>query len=153
MAPVIYAALVVVHAGLATVWLGGMAYSLTVVQPKVARFFADDDDRHEEFVALIAQGNRWKVIALIVALAGTGVALWAMDDFEHTAAILVKAGLLAIATAIFWYVSWRHWPRRVFALPEERPAMRHQLRMLASTMTVLVGAAFVIGVSASVSGH
>jgi uncharacterized membrane protein len=153
MARVIYAALVVVHAGLATVWLGGMAYSLTVVQPKVARFFADDEDRHEEFVALIAQGNRWKVIALIVALAGTGVALWAMDDFEHTAAQLAKAGLLTIATAIFWYVSWRHWPRRVFALPEERPAMRRQLRMLASTMTVLVGAAFVIGVSASVAGR
>jgi uncharacterized membrane protein len=153
MAAVIYAALVVVHAGLATVWLGGMAYSLTVVQPKVARFFADDDDRHEEFVALIAQGNRWKVIALIVALAGSGVALWAMDDYEHTAAHLVKAGLLAMATAIFWYVSWRHWPRRVFALPEERPALRHQLRMLASTMTVLVGAAFVIGVSATVAGR
>jgi uncharacterized membrane protein len=153
MARVIYVALVVVHAGVATVWLGGMAYSLTVVQPKVARFFADDDDRHEEFVALIAQGNRWKVIALIVALAGTGVVLWAMDGFEHTTAQLVKAGLLAIATAIFWYVSWRHWPRRVFALPEERPAMRRQLRTLASTMTVLVGAAFVIGVSVTVAGR
>jgi uncharacterized membrane protein len=153
MARVIYAALVVVHVGLATVWLGGMAYSLTVVQPKVARFFAGDDDRHEEFVALIAQGNRWKVIALIAALAGTGVVLWAMDDFDHVAAQLVKAGLLAIATAIFWYVSWRHWPRRVFALPEERPAMRRQLRMLASTMTVLVGAAFVIGVSVTVAGR
>src|SRR5262245_31164061 len=153
MARVIYAALVVVHAGLATVWLGGMAYSLTVVQPKVARFFADDDDRHEEFVALIAQGNRWKVIALIAALAGSGVVLWAMDDFEDIAAQLVKAGLLATATAIFWYVSWRHWPRRVFALPEERPAMRRQLRTLASAMTVLVGTAFVIGVSVTVAGR
>jgi uncharacterized membrane protein len=153
MSRVINAALVVVHAGLATVWLGGMAYSLTVVQPKAARFFAGDDDRHEEFVALIAQGNRWKVIVLIVALAGSGAVLWAMDDFEHTAVHLVKAGLLAFATAIFWYVSWRHWPRRVFALPEERPAMRRQLRMLASTMTVLVGAAFVIGVSATVAAR
>jgi uncharacterized membrane protein len=144
---VIYAALVVVHAGLAAVWLGGMTYSLIVVQPKVARFFGPDDDRHEEFVALVAQGNRWKVVALIVALAGTGVALWAMNEYEDTAAHLAKAGLLAAATGIFWYVSWRHWPRRVFALPEERPAMRRQLRLLATTMTVLVGVAFVVGVS------
>jgi hypothetical protein len=150
MAAVAFGALVVIHAGLAAVWLGGMAYSLTVVQPKVARFFATDDDRHEEFVALIAEGNRWQVIVLIAALAGSGLALWAMDDYADIAAHGVKAGLLAVTTAIFWYVSWRHWPRRVFALPDERPALRRQLRTLAWTMTVLVGAAFVIGVSVSV---
>jgi hypothetical protein len=150
---VLYAALVVVHAGLAAVWLGGMVYSLTVVQPKVARFFGDDDDRHEEFVALIAQGNRWKVVALIVALGGTGIALWAMDEYDNGAAQLTKAGLLVAATTIFWYVSWRHWPRRVFALPDERRGLRRQLRVLATTMTVLVGAAFVIGVGASVAAR
>jgi hypothetical protein len=151
--PVGYAALVVVHAGLAAVWLGGMTYSLTVVQPKVARFFGTDDERHEEFVALIAQDNRWKVVALILALAGSGIALWVMDGYENTAAHLVKAGLLAVAAGIFWYVSWRHWPRRVFALPDERPALRRQLRVLATTMTLLVGAAFAIGVSASVAAR
>jgi uncharacterized membrane protein len=150
---VLYAALVVVHAGLAAVWLGGMAYSLTVVQPKVARFFGNDDDRHEEFVALIAQGNRWKVVALILALGGTGIALWAMDEYDNAPAQLTKASLLVAATVIFWYVSWRHWPRRVFALPAERPALRRQLRVLATTMTVLVGAAFVIGVGASVAAR
>lgn len=149
----IYAALIVGHVGLAASWLGGMAYSLTVVQPKAARFFGADDDRHEEFVALIAQGNRWKVVALIVALAGTGFALWVMDEYENTAVHAVKAGLLAIAAGIFWYVSWRHWPRRVFALPEERPALRRQLRALAWAMTLLVGAAFVIGISASVAAR
>ncbi len=151
MAPVAFGALVVIHAGLAAVWLGGMAYSLTVVQPKVARFFAADDDRHEGFAALIAQGNRWKVIGLIAALAGSGAVLWVMDDYDDVAAHAVKASLLAVTTAIFWYVSWRHWPRRVFALPDERPALRRQLRTLAWTMTVLIGVAFVIGVSVSVA--
>jgi hypothetical protein len=151
MAPVAFGALVVIHAGLAAVWLGGMAYSLTVVQPKVARFFAADDDRQEEFAALIAQGNRWKVIGLIAALAGSGAVIWVMDDHDDVAAHAVKASLLAVTTAIFWYVSWRHWPRRVFALPDERPALRRRLRTLAWTMTVLIGAAFVIGVSVSVA--
>jgi uncharacterized membrane protein len=150
---VAYAALVVIHTGLAAVWLGGMTYSLTVLQPKAARFFASDDDRHEEFVASIAQGNRWKVIGFIAALAGSGIALWILDGYEDTAAHAVKAGLLAAAAVIFWYVSWRHWPRRVFALPEERPELRRQLRMLAWAMTLLVGTAFVIGVSANVAAR
>ena len=153
MTLVAFRALIVIHAGLAAVWLGGMAYSLTVVQPKVARFFATDDDRQEEFVALIAQGNRWKVIGLIVALAGSGVVLWAMNDYDDAAAHAVKAGLLAVTAAIFWYVSWRYWPRRVFALPDERPALRRQLRTLAWTMTALIGAAFVIGISVSVAAR
>src|SRR5262245_60322134 len=151
MTLVAFGALVVIHAGLAAVWLGGVAYSLTVVQPKVARFFAADDDRHEEFAALIAQGNRWKVIGLIAALAGSGAVLWVMNGYDNLAAHAVKAGLLAVTTGIFWYVSWRHWPQRVFALPAERPALRRQLRMLAWTMTVLIGAAFVIGISVSVA--
>lgn len=76
-----------------------------------------------------------------------------MDDYDDVAAHAVKAGLLAVTTASFWYVSWRHWPRRVFALPDERPALRRQLRTLAWTMTVLIGAAFVIGVSVSVAAR
>ena len=38
------AGLFVLHTCLAAVWLGAMTYSLTVVQPKVDRFFAADDD-------------------------------------------------------------------------------------------------------------
>jgi hypothetical protein len=41
--------LFVMHAGLAASWLGGIVYSLLVVQPKAAAFFADDDS-HEAFL-------------------------------------------------------------------------------------------------------
>ncbi len=52
----------VIHAGLAAAWVGGMAYSLFVVQPKLKRFFGPDEESREALTAVIAAGNRWKVI-------------------------------------------------------------------------------------------
>ncbi|NED94366.1 hypothetical protein G1H11_03470 [Phytoactinopolyspora alkaliphila] len=43
-------------------------------------------------------------------------------------------------------MSWRLWPQRIFALPEERPAHRSALRRHALTMVGLVGTAFVLAV-------
>jgi len=140
--------LLVVHAGLAAAWLGSMAYSLTVVQPRLPGYFGSDDDAHEAFVVALAHGNRWRVVSLVAALALSGVGLLLIDDGVDLAIHLVKGGLLAAAAALFWYVSWRHWPRRVFALPAERPALRGRLRLIAWTMLVLVGLAFALGVVA-----
>ena len=58
---------------------------------------------------------------------------------------VVRALALAAAAGIFWYVSWRHWPARVFALGAERDVLRRRLRVLAGTMTGLVGVVFVLG--------
>ena len=63
--------------------------------------------------------------------------------------LIGSAALLAGATAIFWYVSWRHWPRRVFATSAEVPALQGRLRLLAAAMLGLTGTAFVLGVVAS----
>ncbi len=41
-------AFVVVHAEPPRCGMGGMTYSLGVVQPRAARFFADDDDKAYE---------------------------------------------------------------------------------------------------------
>jgi hypothetical protein len=59
--------------------------------------------------------------------------------------IAVKAGLTLAAAAAFWWVSWRGWPARVFALPAELPAQQRRFRRIALLMTGLVGAAFVLG--------
>jgi hypothetical protein len=130
--------LLTVHLGLAAMWCGSMGYSLVVVQPKVARF-GFDDDRLEEFLTLLAQGNRWKVIPIVAALLATGAAILAVTGSGAFVAVLL---LYAAAAAIFADVSWRHWPTRVFALPAERPALRRALRLRAWTMLVLVGTAF-----------
>jgi Flp pilus assembly protein TadB len=143
----VVAGLAVVHAGLAAAWVGGMAYSLFVVQPKLKRYFGADRDRREQLTAVIASGNRWKVVGLIGAIAATGLAMLAINQ-NHWGIHLVKGLLLLVATGIFWYVSWRHWPQRVFATAAELPSLQRRLIVLATTMLALAGLAFALGVVA-----
>jgi hypothetical protein len=131
-----------VHLPLAALWLGSMSYSLTVVQPRVARFFAEDG-RREEFLTTLAQGNRWRVVGLIAALLVTGFGVVLTAPRRVALGYAVALALYLVAAGIFWYVSWRHWPARVFALPSEIPGFQRTLRRLAWAMCVLIGVAFV----------
>lgn len=140
----------VIHAGLAAAWLGWMAYSLFVIQPKLARFYARDDESREALTVMIASGNRWKVLGLIAVIGASGIVLWLLTSAPLWI-VLAKTVLLVVATGIFWYVSWRHWPRRVFATTAERPLLQRRLRMLATTMLALAGTAFVLGVVSTYS--
>ena len=139
----------IAHAGLAAAWIGGMTYSLFVIQPKLKKFYAADEESREALTTVIASGNRWKVLGLIAAIALTGLVLLLLAD-THWWIHALKAVLLFLATAIFWYVSWRHWPHRVFATSSERPAYVRQLRLLATVMLALTSLAFALGVA---SGH
>lgn len=145
------AVLTTIHAGTAAVWLGAMLYSLLVVQPRAA---ATLDDPEPLFVALAA-GARWKVIAMVavLALSGGGLIL-TEDDATTTWSVLValKALLLIGALALFAHVSWRMWPARLFAIPEELPDHRRRFRVLAMTLTAMVGLAFVLGTVADSVG-
>ncbi|MGC4936330.1 hypothetical protein [Kribbella sp. DT2] len=138
----------VLHAGLAAAWVGGMAYSLLVIQPKLAKFYAKDPETRETLTVVIASGNRWKVVGLIGVIAASGAVLLLLDT-DHWWIHAVKAVLLAAATGIFWYVSWRHWPHRVFATSAEVPAYQARLRLLATIMLALTGTAFALGVVAT----
>jgi hypothetical protein len=137
----------VAHLALAAVWLGSMTYSLTVVQPRVDRFFPDHV-RREEFLLTLAQGNRRPVVALIAALLTTDLAVL-VGRPEVRLGYGVALVLYVLAGAVFVHVSWRHWPARVFALPEELPGFQRRLRQLAWTMLGLVGAAFLTTLSVS----
>ena len=138
----------ILHAGLAAAWVGGMTYSLFVVQPKLKKYFGPREEDREHLTAVIASGNRYKVLALIGVIAATGVILLLLDPDDWWIHAL-KAALLLIATTIFWYVSWRHWPRRIFATATERPALQRQLLILATTMLTLAATAFALGVAAA----
>ncbi|MEV0730090.1 hypothetical protein [Polymorphospora sp. NPDC050346] len=147
--------LLLVHAGVTALWLGAMSYSLFVLQPKIGRMFDGDPVRIEEAERVLAHGNRRPVLALITVLWLSGIALTglAAADGISTAGwllIAVKAVLLAGASGLFWWVSWRGWPRRVFALPAELPGLRRRFRRVALTMLALVGTAAVLGF---VGGH
>ncbi|HEX6686355.1 MAG TPA: hypothetical protein VF062_26525 [Candidatus Limnocylindrales bacterium] len=135
------AVLLLVHAGVAALWLGSMAYSLFVVQPKLSRMAGGDPVRVEEMHRELAQGNRWPVVGLIATLWITGALLVERPSVP----VLMKSTALLAATALFWWVSWRAWPRRVFALPEELPGLQRRFRAVAIAMFALVGVAFATG--------
>jgi len=137
-----------VYLVLTTLWLGSMVYSLVVVQPRVARFFRDDEQR-EEFLVVLANGNRWPVVALVVGLllSGGGVAI--SGSGAVSVGFTLAVGLDVVAAGIFVDVSWRHWPARIFALPEEIPGFRRRLTVRAATMTVLVGVSYVVAMIVS----
>lgn len=144
------AVVVLIHAGVSAVWLGSMAYSLFNVQPKLGRMVGEDPARVEEAQRVLAHGNRWRVVGLIAALWVSGlllVALRAPESGLGWAVVGVKVALLAAATGLFWWVSWRGWPSRVFALPDELPALQGRFRSVAIAMLVLVGASYALGVT------
>src|SRR3954469_638491 len=111
------AVLLLAHLAAAAVWLGGMTYSLAIVQPRARRFLGTAE-RYEDFATALAAGARRGVVALIALLALSGLGLVAVEDDPATAwAVLValKAVLLAAATALFVYVSSRLWRARPLA--------------------------------------
>jgi hypothetical protein len=140
-----------VHIGIGAVWLGSMVYSLGVVQPRIGRLFCDPAKAEDVYRGLAA-GNRWRVVAMIVFLALSGAAL-VFEKSDKTqiwwALVAAKTALLLAAAGCFWWVSWRGWPARVFALPAELPALQHRFRRIALLMTALVGPAFVLRVLAA----
>jgi hypothetical protein len=138
-----------VHLAVAATWFGSMAYSLAVVQPRVATFFTDSA-RREEFLTVLAQGNRWRVVAMIAVLLLTGLGTALTAPTQAAFGFGVAVGLDAVAALIFVDVSWRHWPSRVFASAEELPAYQRALRVRARSMLVLVGLGFVVALGAAV---
>ncbi|HEY8471815.1 MAG TPA: hypothetical protein VIL37_04165 [Natronosporangium sp.] len=141
-------AMLLAHVTVGALWWGSMAYSLFVVQPRLARLVGDPA-RVEEAQRELAHGNRWRVVGLLAVLwlSGLGLVLASTDRTGWWwAGVGLKAALLAAATALFWWVSWRAWPRRVFALPAELPALQRRFRAVALAMFGLVGAALATGV-------
>jgi hypothetical protein len=146
------ALLMLAHAGIAAIWLGAMVYSLLVVQPRAERFLGDPR-RYEEFAATLAAGARWKVLGVMAALGLTGAGLvWLVVTGEPAPSawwiilVVAKSALLAASVVLFWFVSWRLWPRRLFALPDELPAIRRRFRLVAVALTATVAANFALGV-------
>jgi hypothetical protein len=142
--------LVLLHLTLAAVWLGSMAYSLVVVQPRVRRFFPEEEGR-EKFLLALAHGNRWPVVGLVAMLIATAAGVMATASrLRVVIGYAVGVALYMTAAGIFADVSWRHWPARVFALPAELASFRRGLMIRAWVMLCLVGAAFVTALSVSV---
>lgn len=141
--------LVLLHGGIAAVWLGAMAYSLRVVQPRLVEFHGGPAEA-EDAATFVAAGARWKVVGVLAALALTGVGLVLLETDDADAAwwvlVAVKTLALALASAVFWYLSWRMWPQRLFATSAEVPAHRRRFAAAGTLLLSLASLGSVLGV-------
>jgi hypothetical protein len=91
---------------------------------------------------------RGVVMSALMACGLSGFALvglrWNPAD-EWLALILGKAGLWAVAFAVFAYVSWVYWPRRVFATADDWGGVRRQGVILSLLMIGIAGLGIVLG--------
>ena len=110
------------------VWIGAMAFSVFVLHPRAERFFSGGS-AFEDFIFTVVHGARWKVVAGIVGIVASGVALAVAIGpgiAGWSGIVAAKVGLLVISLALFVYVSWVLWPLRVFASADELPAVRRR---------------------------
>ncbi|MBM4068241.1 MAG: hypothetical protein FJ271_04770 [Planctomycetes bacterium] len=142
----------IVHVLAGAAWFGAMFYSLTVLQPRAARYFASPAE-YETFVATISQGARWSVLAAFGLVGLSGLTLGLLHDSDAVSIrwlVLVglKLILFAVAFALFVHVSWRLWPERIMALADEIPRVQRVARRLATITLCLVGLSMALGVLA-----
>lgn len=141
MAEILTWALIVgVHVLGGGIWIGAMAFSVFVLHPRAERFFAGSST-FEDLLFTVVHGARWKVVAGIVGIIASGVALTVMRapsmrsmGSAWDAIVVVKVALLGVSLALFCHVSWVLWPRRVFASAAELPAIRRRFRAVGVVM-------------------
>lgn len=140
-------AIAAVHHLSAAAWFGALVYRVFFVDPKALKFFHAGAE-FERFSLDLADGMRYVVMAALVTCGLSGFLLvglrWNSND-EWLALMMGKAGLWAIAFALFAYISWVFWPRRVFAVASEWSSVRRQGLIFALMMIALAGLGFVLG--------
>ena len=144
-----------VHLLASAAWFGAMVYNLTILHPRARKFFGRDDEKFEDFVATISQGARWKVLSGLGLIAVTGIGLIPLayppqNQMRWNRLIAIHAALLVAAVILFWYASWRLWPKRIFAVGAEAEIIRRQFRFVAISMICIAAAAMALGVAAQI---
>jgi hypothetical protein len=142
-----------VHLLAGAAWLGAMAYSLAVVQPRAARYFADRTRERERFAVELAAGARRPVLVAVALLAASGAALVLLERGARETGWWTLVGLKAVgvgaALAVFVHVSWRLWPARLFATNGDLDSHRRRFGRAAGALTAIVAIEFVLGVAAT----
>src|SRR5262245_31090851 len=139
-----------VHMMSAAAWFGALVYRVFFVDPKAHKFFAGGAG-FERFSLDLAHGMRYVVLLALLICGLSGFVLvglrWSAAD-GWLELVAGKAGLWAVALALFAYISWVFWPRRVFAAAADWPATRRQGLALALVMIGIAGLGFVLGQAA-----
>ena len=136
-----------IHLLCAAAWFGSIAYRTIFVDPKAIKFFRGGPE-YERFALDLAHGMRRVVLA---ALFGCGLSGFVLVGMRWNGSegwlplVLGKVGLWTIAFAVFAYVSWVYWPRRVFADASDWSGVRRQGLMLSGLMIAIAGLGIVLG--------
>jgi hypothetical protein len=142
--------LLIIHALLGAVLLGGALYSIMTVQPRAKAFFKDIRD-FEAFVANLADGARWQFLAALSVIGITGFIDPFFSRVPHPLiwwiCFGVKSILWAGTLACFVYVSWYLWPRRILATTAELPVIHRGFALAARTILALLLVSFVLGIA------
>lgn len=128
-------------------WFGALVYRAFFVEPKAIKFF-DGGAQYERFSLVLADGMRQIVMAALLTCGVSGFVLAGLkwqSDTTWLSLMGIKVGIWLVAFAIFAYISWVFWPKRVFATPDEWDRSRRQGFLLAFTMIVLSAAGLFLG--------
>jgi hypothetical protein len=140
--------LLIAHAVLGAILLGGALYSIMTVQPRARSFFKNVRD-FEGFVANLSDGARWPFLAVLIGIGITGLIdpWFSPHPFLWWLCFGLKCLLWTATLGSFVYVSWYLWPRRILAAIHELPAIHRDFALLARTILVLLLVSFVLGVA------
>lgn len=144
------ALIAVVHLWIGAVWLGGVWLSLVNLHRRGPALFADEAE-FERVIAGFTRGNRWLLLGASGAMVGSGGLLWWLIDAPSpawSALVWAKVALLIGNVVAFSYVSWIIWPRRLFALAAELPAIRRRQTRLRVVSVLCLAASAALGVVA-----
>jgi uncharacterized membrane protein len=146
----IHSVLAVIHVLAGAVWLGSMVYSLVVLHPGAHRYFQNETE-FEAFIATVSHGARGKVLLGMAVIGVTGIALVVVRWPQPVASqwlgfVGAKTALFVAALCLFCYTSWRLWPARLFAAPEEIARFQQTFRWVAVSMITLAGLSMALGV-------
>jgi hypothetical protein len=141
-------ALAAAHTLSAAAWFGALVYRTFFVDPKALRLFIRPAD-FERFTLHLAHNMRYVLLAALLTCGLSGLALlglrWRPDDPAWQALMAGKAAVWSAAFALFAYVSWVYWPRRLFAAEVEFLAFRRQGFGISLVMIGLVGLGVLLG--------
>jgi hypothetical protein len=129
-----------------------MFYSLLVLQPRSRRYFRSVPE-FEEFMAVLAAGARYQVLAAVAFIGVTGLFLAVANlsdgmSLGWKVCVVAKVALLLIALAIFSYASWVLWPARVLSSPGNVADCQRKFRTVGWILLVLAGLNTALGIVA-----
>lgn len=132
-------------------WFGTQIYSVLLVQRHPAQ---DEDPAYfEDFATRMAHGTRYNLLAVIAAMLPTWVVIVAVRAASGAGLgavwlwlVVIKSLAMLAAVALFAYLSWHVWPVRIFALPDELPAVRRRFFALSAGILCSTGLALAVGV-------